>query len=117
MIVKKAYIGLVLLGVALAGCKSTLKPDEYTKALDTQIAEQRAMEASRKVAKKDDELPPAVSDFLSPEGSNAEQATSLFGVQKYDVEAESVEIRAFFKGLVADTPYSIAVHPLSLIHI
>ncbi|MBO1255849.1 pilus (MSHA type) biogenesis protein MshL [Alteromonas sp. 5E99-2] len=111
MNVKNARIGLVILGIVLVGCKSTLKPDEFTKELDSQIAEQKAMEASRISPKQDEGLPAAINDFLSPETTNTEQTSSLFGVQKYDVEAESVEIRAFFKGLVADTPYSIAVHP------
>ena len=39
------------------------------------------------------------------------QPASLFGPEKYDIEADGVAVRAFFAGLMADTPYSVAIHP------
>jgi MSHA biogenesis protein MshL len=101
----------LLFAVALlAGCQSTSEQPVIANAIDEQIAEQKATEAARRQEKINSaELPAAVNALLAPDAGNT--SASLFGEQKYDIDAENVDVRAFFKGLVSDTPYSVALHP------
>lgn len=108
---KKTY-ALLCLSVALASlvsCKATVKPEQFAKALDEQIAEQTKTESERVAKPSVNALPESIDDYLNKHVTDA--PSSLFGEQKYNIDAQNVEIRTFFKGLVADTPYSIALHP------
>jgi MSHA biogenesis protein MshL len=100
---------LIVAFCSLISCKTTVRPEQYTKALDEQIQEQAEIEAKLTAKPTDNALPESIDDYLNQYETDA--PSSLFGEQKYDIDAQNVEIRTFFQGLVADTPYSIALHP------
>ena len=91
----------------LSACQSAHKPPQTTIAMDQAMAE--FAQPIPAPAAKLDALPDAVAQALLP-ASPAEQ-NSLFGERKYDINAQNVEARAFFAGIVKDTPYSVAIHP------
>lgn len=113
MMTLRTFLLLFSASTLLVGCQSTLEPNEYKDALDQQIAEQKALKQAKEQEAKDVDansaLPADIDALLSPEDPSS--APSLFGVQKYDVDAQNVDIKDFFKGLVADSPYSVALHP------
>ncbi|GAB5381697.1 MAG: pilus (MSHA type) biogenesis protein MshL [Aliiglaciecola sp.] len=74
------------------------------KALEQQVEAMR-----NEQAKPLDTLPDAVSQALLPEQNSSQDP--LFGEEKYDINAKSVDAISFFAGLVSDTPYSVAIHP------
>ncbi|MFC3095286.1 pilus (MSHA type) biogenesis protein MshL [Alteromonas sediminis] len=102
-----ASLILMLATAILAGCQSV--PESHVeRSLQEQFNEQVATEKKQQ-QRQPQALPSAVDALLSADADNSE--SSLFGVEKYDIEAQNVDMRAFFAGLVADTPYSVAMHP------
>ena len=106
------YVAIVTL---LVGCQSSAPPSVVEQSLKEQLARQIAHEqaSQNSPATADGSLesvPKNVSDLLS-EVPVSGQPASLFGPEKYDIEADGVAVRAFFAGLMADTPYSVAIHP------
>ncbi|MBT0586868.1 pilus (MSHA type) biogenesis protein MshL [Alteromonas oceanisediminis] len=97
--------------LALSGCQSVPEsPVERTlqQQLAEQVATEQAAEAAAKAAPLDT-LPSAVAAAL--QASPRPTQTGLFGAEKYDINAQGVDAKAFFAGLVDDTPYSVAIHP------
>jgi len=104
-----ASLTLVLIAALVAGCQSV--PESHVESsLKDQLNEQLAKEKQQQQQLNQTQpLPAAVNALLSADAGA--DSSSLFGVEKYDVEARNVYMRAFFSGLVADTPYSVAMHP------
>ncbi len=106
------YVAIVTL---LVGCQSSAPPSVVEQSLKEQLARQIAHEQASQNSPATAEgslesVPKNVSDLLS-EVPVSGQPASLFGPEKYDIEADGVAVRAFFAGLMADTPYSVAIHP------
>lgn len=96
---------LLLLSAGLAACQSNQAPQAQqpaTQSLDKLLATQAKPNAAAPL-----QLPDAVNQALAPDS----QPQPLFETPKYDVLAEQAEVQEFFNGLIADTPYSVAVHP------
>lgn len=105
----------IALAMALAGCQSSPETSVVEQSLKEQLAQQIAHEqAALKNQQAEPEslqdVPDSVTNLLGDVESNAERP-SLFGPEKYDIEADGVGVKAFFTGLVTDTPYSVAIHP------
>lgn len=106
----------VAIVVTLVGCQSAPAPSTVESTLKEHLAaqiahEQAAHEAAQPQTQTLEALPESVTNLLgeiSPEGAST---SALFGPEKYDIEADGVSVNAFFSGLVADTPYSVAIHP------
>lgn len=102
---------LCLLATTLVACQSA-PPSHVETSLKQQLDEQLKLEQQSGAASPElAQLPDAVTDALRPETTGAASSSSLFGPEKYDINAQNVDVRAFFAGLVADTPYSVAIHP------
>jgi len=99
-------IGMVF---ALLGCESTEKTGIAQQSMEDALASQVNEMDNQSELQNLDELPEAVTQALEPEQD--ELSGPLFGVSKYDINAQQVEAQSFFAGLVEDTPYSIAIHP------
>ena len=103
---------LVALGVSLfaTGCQTVDKSHVETslqQQLQQQVANEQKAHAERQASLQ--QLPPSVSAAL--QAPPAPSDTGLFGSDKYDINAQSVDASAFFAVLVTDTPYSVAIHP------
>lgn len=112
------YLGRWSMAVALLctlqGCQSTQQQQQQKKQtvadeMAKQVVEQQQQEKRLQQANSTPSaLPDAVSDALK---GPQDTAPSLFGPQKFDIEAQGVDVRTFFSGLVKETPYSVAIHP------
>lgn len=100
------FIGLVF---TLMGCESTEKTGPAQQSMEDALASQVSEMENQSKLQDLDELPDAVTQALEPDQD--ELGGPLFGVSKYDINAQQVEAQSFFAGLVEDTPYSIAIHP------
>lgn len=100
------FIGLVF---TLLGCESTEKTDLAKRSMEDALASQVSEMENQSKLQDLDQLPEAVTQALEPEQDDL--SGPLFGVSKYDINAQQVEAQSFFAGLVEDTPYSIAIHP------
>ncbi len=56
------------------------------------------------------QVPDAVNQALLPNSSG--NLMPLMGERKYDINARDVAATQFFAGLVKDSPYSVAIHPM-----
>ena len=112
------YTGRCLVALAavlsVAGCQSTSSSDTTQRsAVEQDLSEQRDAQQRQELRNADGalkDMPQAVTAALAaPVQSGA--GADLFGPQKFDVNAQNVDVRSFFTGLVHDTPYSAAIHP------
>lgn len=91
----------------LAGCQTTSEKGPAQKSMDAAVQQQVDAMSSHNAPL--DTVPDAVTQALLPEQSLLDDP--MFGEEKYDINAKSVEATSFFAGLVDDTPYSVAIHP------
>ncbi|MBC3766104.1 pilus (MSHA type) biogenesis protein MshL [Neptunicella marina] len=89
----------------LVGCQSQPSVPPVQQALEDAVSEQSQPHAPAPLQT----VPAAVASSLAPEP--AQEGADLYGEPRYDIKADNVEARAFFAGLMKDTPYSVAVHP------
>ncbi|MDO6577431.1 pilus (MSHA type) biogenesis protein MshL [Alteromonas stellipolaris] len=105
--------GVLSIALAMTGCQSTSEPQQQlVSKVEQDLQEQIDAEKARKSSQVNTPvpIPSAVSAALAaPESVSS--TNSLFGPQRFDVNAQSVPISAFFAGLVEGTPYSVAIHP------
>ena len=102
---------LSLLTVTLVACQSS-SPSYVEASLKQQLDEQLKLGQQQNTASTElATLPSAVTNALASAPGDGGAQTTLFGPEKYDINAQNVDVRAFFAGLVADTPYSVAIHP------
>ncbi len=100
---------LAVLTVSILGCQTNHTASKVEKSLDAAIAEYQNETAKPTTASPLQSLPEEVNQALLPESGRGEN--SLFGEAKYDINAQKVDASSFFSGIVAGTPYSVAVHP------
>ncbi len=92
----------------LTGCQSSPTPTE--KGLtQAQNAVQQAIDEQAPVNQNLQDVPTDVLQALMPAPLMSDD--ELYGETRYDIKADNVDAAAFFSGLVADTPYSVAIHP------
>ena len=103
---------LTLISAALlAACQTTPAESPVERDLKQQMMS-ATTPAPENTAPTKPELPPAVAQALmSQSASPMTEQSSLYGPQKFDVDAQQVDVRAFFAGLVDGTPFSAAIHP------
>ncbi|WJG09703.1 pilus (MSHA type) biogenesis protein MshL [Aliiglaciecola sp. LCG003] len=101
---------ILIIGLALTllGCKTTSETGPAQQSMDNAL-EQQVSAMQDEATKPLDSLPDVVSQALLPDQSAAQGP--LFSEEKYDINAQGVDAVSFFAGLVADTPYSVAIHP------
>ncbi len=92
--------------VLLSGCQIT---DGIDRDIKPYISDE--LNQTNTTTQKSDKVPESLADELLS-GIN----TDLFSpneleIKRFEVSANQVEVRDFFVGLVADTPYSVAIHP------
>lgn len=83
---------------------------EFTKPAENAIQDAITQEAKDTDAQPLRELPEAISEALRPETAISKER-QLFGEPRLDIQAQDVDARAFFTGLVKDSHFSIAIHP------
>ena len=108
---RKATITL-LAAFVLSACQSAPKESVVERSLKDELqAQLDAEKANKATSEKLDEVPDAVNSALMTAPGPAATPAALLGPEKYDINAQSVDVRQFLSGLVYDTPYSVAVHP------
>ncbi|UAA39087.1 pilus (MSHA type) biogenesis protein MshL [Paraneptunicella aestuarii] len=97
---------LICAVILLSACQSAGRPPAQV-AVDEAIADSQP--DTHKVSPLKD-IPADVSRALQPSLPEQRERV-LFGEPRYDIKAEATAARAFFAGLIKDSPYSIAIHP------
>lgn len=93
----------------LVGCQSSSRP-ELSKPAEVALQDAIAEETAESVTVPLTEVPQAVSEALKPETS-LQKDRQLFGEPRLDIQANEVDARTFFTGLVKNSHFSIAIHP------
>lgn len=105
MVFKKLIFTGIL--VIVAGCQSPRKNTEIEHSMQSAIADYEIQNDSDKKALQ--AVPDAVNQVLLPQVNSNDEP--LFGVAKYDINAQKLDAQTFFRSIVQDTPFSVAVHP------
>ncbi|WP_199271669.1 pilus (MSHA type) biogenesis protein MshL [Paraglaciecola sp. L3A3] len=105
MVFKKLlFISLV---IVTCGCQTPPQKSAVENSLDSAIAE--FDQQKNTTAKSLDSIPDEVNQALLPK--TTETPEQLFGVVKYDINAQQLPAAVFFSSIVKDTPFSVAIHP------
>ncbi|MDF3124927.1 pilus (MSHA type) biogenesis protein MshL [Rheinheimera sp. 1928-s] len=100
---KKNYFTLALISLGLAGCQG-MQETKVPHAAQAALAEQQKQTQPATLA-----VPDSVTQDLLALASPMQQAQPM--QQRFNVAAANVDIADFFTSLVADTDYSVAIHP------
>jgi MSHA biogenesis protein MshL len=100
---------IILIGVmTLASCQMT-PIDQEKKKIHQSVGQAQEQIKTNPVPFT---VPPEIVKALKPESLDlARSARSQLSLKRFDIAANSVNIRHFFANLVAKTPYSVAFHP------
>lgn len=98
----------VIVLVTVAGCVSTGHQDAPQSQEPTLERIRGALDEGA-ASNQAEDLPPEVADALMPE-VDAELPSEV-DEARFDISVDEVPARAFFMGLVDDTPYNMMVHP------
>lgn len=93
--------------VSLQGCKTAPRVDDAVHQ-EMAAAAQQTMHSQRVSTNA---VPDAVTQDLLSGFSEPSLEAVLKDEPRFQIAAENVDIKAFFSGLVKDTPYSIMLHP------
>ncbi|MFT5311566.1 MAG: MSHA biogenesis protein MshL [Paraglaciecola sp.] len=96
---------LACLTLTIIACQTHKAPNRLAASLDSAIAEYQREPLRDELLT----LPDEVTQALLPE--TKDHNSSLFGENKYDINAQQVDALSFFSGIVQDTPFSVAIHP------
>lgn len=101
--------------LGLGACQTTPDDAPERSAVEQDLSSQLEQQQQRHATSPANQavltqMPDAVAATLATPALSG-NSDSLFGPQKFDVNAQNVSVRAFFSGLVHDTPYSVAIHP------
>lgn len=101
--------------LGLGACQTTSEKAPQRSAVEQDLLSQLEQHQQYKASSPSGrevltQVPDAVAATLAGPALPAD-SNSLFGPQKFDVNAKDVSVEAFFSGLVHDTPYSVAIHP------
>jgi MSHA biogenesis protein MshL len=105
--VKRACALIVFL-FCLSACATKEKSHVERSLADELITPAEAKSTNKPSSLED--LPQEVADTLLALDTG-KPSESLFGVEKYDINARDVDAVSFFSSLVDGTPYSVALHP------
>ena len=100
---RSMFVGGLIL--TLLGCQTTEPRSHVEGALSKALEQAQAEPEGTQLTA----LPAEVSAALLQ--SDSQETNSLFIPEKYDISAEQVDALSFFRSLVQDTPYSVALHP------
>ncbi|XQF93796.1 pilus (MSHA type) biogenesis protein MshL [Pseudoalteromonas espejiana] len=103
----RPWFALILLPSLLTACHS-FKPG---KEVRPHIATELTPVSSEPARVAPVEVPTELTQSLLSSINSEQSLTNELAVKRFDVAAKEVEVSAFFSGLTADTPYSVAVHP------
>ncbi|MFC3123044.1 pilus (MSHA type) biogenesis protein MshL [Agaribacter flavus] len=95
--------------VATTLCLSACVSTDESHVIDALEQDLRQIEAQHSASQPLQTIPDAVANTLLPTGLHV--SNTLIEEEKYDINANAVEAVSFFSGLVADTPFSVALHP------
>lgn len=101
-------LALVLASAVIAGCASTGHEDAPESQAPTLERIRGALDDGA-ASNRSEPLPPEVQDALMPE-IEADLPAEMDDA-RFDLSVNDVPARAFFMGLVDDTPYNMMVHP------
>ncbi len=103
----KLNIALSTLLLALGGCQSTPdQPTDMKEGLEQAINETAVLNSPKALT----QVPNSVQQDLMQQNM-AQAKQSLLSEKRLEVSATSVAAKDFFTAIVADSPYSIAIHP------
>ncbi len=100
---KKNYFTLAFISLGLAACQG-LQDTEVPREAQAALAEQQKTPQKSAIA-----VPDSVTQDLLALTTPMQQAQPM--QQRFNVAAANVEVADFFTSLVADTDYSVAIHP------
>lgn len=100
-------IGVFSVGcILLSACTS-----QQQSHVESSLASQLMTVEEQKSDKPLEHLPAEVSNALLSLDANNGDIQASFMTEKYDITARDLNAVSFFSSLVADTPYSVAIHP------
>lgn len=103
----KLNIALSTLLLALGGCQSTPdQPTDMKEGLEQAINETAVLNSPKALT----QVPNSVQQDLMQQNM-AQAKQGLLSEKRLEVSATSVAAKDFFTAIVADSPYSIAIHP------
>lgn len=109
----KKLLVMTVVAMSIQGCASNAprekSPEAALENIKASLHEARQAESATGVA----EVPPQVSDALLP-GYNPElrpRVQRAIEEERFDITVNRMPARAFFMGLVKDTPVNMVVHP------
>lgn len=102
----KKILFISLLAI-IVSCQSPPETSVVERSMDAAIAEYEA--ESNTTDKSLQAIPDEVNQALLPQ--TVASGEQLFGVAKYDINAQKLPAQVFFSSIVKDTPYSVAIHP------
>lgn len=100
---KKNYFTLAFISLSLAGCQG-MQETKIPRDAQTALAEQQKQPQVASPV-----VPDSVTQDLLALTSPIQQAQPM--QQRFNVAAANVDVADFFTSLVADTEYSVAIHP------
>jgi len=101
---------LIFLSAILAACQSSSRP-EMTQPARSALGQAISEDADEETAAQPlQTVPQSVAEALRPE-LPVQKDRELFGEPRLDIQANEVDARTFFAGLVKNSHYSIAIHP------
>ena len=107
MVTKPVWLTVLAVAALLGGCKTLDKPKP--RPVIPEIEQQLSSAGAGQTAGRDFEVPDAVMDDILTGQNRGDILSSQ--EPHFHVAADGVAVRPFFASLVADTPYSVIVHP------
>lgn len=99
---------LFSLMLCISACQTKNKATPVSLSLDSAIAEYEN-EDKAQTSQSLQTIPDEVSQALLP--TIDDSTNTLFGEEKYDINAQKLDASTFFSSIVKGTPYSVAIHP------
>lgn len=107
------YAVTLISAALLAACQSTPAESPVERDLKQQMMHAATPAPDSAKPAKTPTIPADVAQALmnQPASALSGPGMPLYGPQKFDVDAQQVDVRAFFAALVDGTPFSAAIHP------
>ncbi len=97
---------LMMAAGLLSGCQTTAPESKAAASLQEALNSAPAKSDSTRLGS----LPASVMQALDAQPASTDDG-SLFGAERFDIQAQDVDAVAFFTSLVQDTEFSVAIHP------
>lgn len=106
------YAVTLISAALLAACQSTPAESPVERDLKQQMMHAATPAPDSAKPAETPTIPADVAQALMNQPASALSGPdALYGPQKFDVDAQQVDVRAFFAALVDGTPFSAAIHP------